>query len=138
MKKLFAISLISSIFGLTLIYFSAISIRPIKIELNEINFDLIGKSVRTSGFIIDSYYSRKGNLFLLISDKNNRTKIQVPLFSNFLKYLNYSVRDFKIGRKIFVSGTVSEYRGILQIIPRKIKDVMLEWLKSFSVWLEFL
>ena len=138
MKKLFAISLISSIFGLTLIYFSAISIRPIKIELNEINFDLIGKSVRTSGFIIDSYYSRKGNLFLLISDKNNRTKIQVPLFSNFLKYLNYSVRDFKIGRKILVSGTVSEYRGILQIIPRKIKDVMLEWLKSFSVWLEFL
>ena len=126
MKKLFAISLISSIFGLTLIYFSAISIRPIKIELNEINFDLIGKSVRTSGFIIDSYYSRKGNLFLLISDKNNRTKIQVPLFSNFLKYLNYSVRDFKIGRKILVSGTVSEYRGILQIIPRKIKDVMLE------------
>ena len=63
-------------------------------------------------------------MFLVISD--DESDIQVPIFSsmmNDLKKENITESDFKIDEIISVTGLVDEYRGQLQILPRKTSDI---------------
>jgi DNA/RNA endonuclease YhcR with UshA esterase domain len=64
---------------------------------------------------------------ILVTISDNKSQIQVPLFSNFLKSLSekLDLNQLKVGRKISVVGTVDEYMGDLQIIPRKPEDIKL-------------
>lgn len=113
---------IFSLFGLILIYIAATSIKPIELSISEINFQHIGKTVKTSGNISHKSHHPAGHLFLTISDNNE--KIQVSLFSNLVsKFDDSEIKNFRKGRKIVVTGLVDEFRGRLQIIPRKTKDI---------------
>jgi DNA/RNA endonuclease YhcR with UshA esterase domain len=123
-NKLILICLFSSILGLVLIYFSALSIQPSTIKLNEIDSRSIGKTVRTTGYIIYKNNHPAGHIFLTIAD--NQSKIQVPLFAGFVNSLNendFPINELKKGTKILVEGLVDEYKGQLQIIPRKPSDI---------------
>ena len=118
------LSLICSFIGLVLIYFAARNLQPKEMSISEITPELIGRTVTTHGIIVYKKVHPEGHVFLTISD--NKTKIQVPLFAGYMKSLeerNLTKRDFKVGEELIVSGLVDEYRGSLQIIPRKLNDV---------------
>jgi len=115
-------SFVSSFLGLGLIYVAAINTRPVEMDIADISNDLVGKSVTTTGYIIYKRTHPEGHVFLTIS--NEETTIQVPLFSGFMKSLDgLTDDDFKIGKQITVTGMVDEYKGDLQIIPRKPDDI---------------
>ncbi|MEM5794545.1 MAG: OB-fold nucleic acid binding domain-containing protein [Candidatus Aenigmatarchaeota archaeon] len=115
-----------SILGLILIYFSALSIQPQEVKISEITFEFVGKSVRTSGKIIYANSHPSGHLFLTITD--GKKKLQVPLFSSFMEKLKERIgeEELKEGKIISVTGIVSEYKGELQIIPRKVEDIKVD------------
>jgi DNA/RNA endonuclease YhcR with UshA esterase domain len=118
------ICFITSAVGLVLIYVAAINLEPKQIELKEINPELVGRSVSTTGKIVYRKTHDAGHLFLTISDDD--TKITVPLFAgylNTLKEVGLTENDFYEGTEILVSGLVDEYQGQLQIIPRRVNDV---------------
>jgi DNA/RNA endonuclease YhcR with UshA esterase domain len=120
------ISFSTSIIGLILIYIAATNIKPVEIKITQINSDLIGRSVSTQGIIKEKELHSDGHMFLTISDGNS--DIQVPIFSSLMKDLkdeNLTEESFKINEKIFVIGLVDEYRGNLQILPRKTSDIKL-------------
>ncbi|MEM7825518.1 MAG: OB-fold nucleic acid binding domain-containing protein [Candidatus Aenigmatarchaeota archaeon] len=112
-----------SLLGLTLIYFSALKIQPEEVRISEINFEFLGRTVKTGGRIVYVNSHPSGHLFLTISDGKKR--LQVPLFSSFIERLSERIEISKLkeGRVITVTGTVSEYRGELQVIPRKLEDL---------------
>ena len=63
-------------------------------------------------------------MFLTIGD--GKSKIEVPLFAGFVNSLSdndISVEDFRKGVTISVTGLVGEYKGQMQIVPRKPNDL---------------
>ncbi len=119
--------LFTSFLGLILIYIAALNLQPVKIEVSQITSELIGRSVSISGKIVQKTPNSAGHLFLMISD--DKSKIQVPIFAslmNDLKKNNITENDFKINKLISVNGLVGEYRGQLQILPRKVSDINLK------------
>lgn len=122
MQKLTLLCLLSSIIGLLLIYYAALMLKPMRLRLDEIDLELVGRKVATTGYIIYRRNHVAGHVFLIIS--NRRAKIEVPIFSDLASKLK-NVRELKVGRKVFVSGVVDYYKGRLQIIPRKPEDVRL-------------
>jgi DNA/RNA endonuclease YhcR with UshA esterase domain len=120
------ICLLTSVVGLILIYIAAINIEPVEIKINQITTDLIGRSVSTQGIIKEKKLNPDGHMFLVISDDNS--DIQVPIFSSLMKDLkneNLTEDDFEVDKKISVTGLVDEYKGNLQILPRKTSDIKL-------------
>lgn len=120
----FWVSLFCSIIGLILIYLAALNLEAQKVEIKDIDFDMIGRFVETEGKIIYKKSHPSGHLFLTIEDEGS--KIQVPLFANVmndLKEIGFDEDDFTKGKVIRVKGIVNEYREQLQVIPRSGEDV---------------
>jgi DNA/RNA endonuclease YhcR with UshA esterase domain len=66
-------------------------------------------------------------MFLVISD--GKSDIQVPIFvslMNDLKNVNLTEGNFKVNKKISVTGLVDEYNGQLEVLPRKVSDINLK------------
>lgn len=123
-NKMIAICLLSSVVGIILIYVAAIRMQPTTIEMEEINSNFMGKVVTTEGYISYKSIHPAGHVFLTIS-KNNK-KIQIPLFAGFMEKLRESgitEKDLVNKRKVVITGTLDEYNGQLQIVPRKVEDV---------------
>jgi DNA/RNA endonuclease YhcR with UshA esterase domain len=117
MNKILIASLIISLLGISIMFYVAKTSAPSYVPLNEIDSTYIGKTISTTGKIVSINYN-KGNIFLTLYDKNS--SINVPIFSNVAKYLDINLKK---GQKISVSGIVDEYKGKLQIIPRKATDI---------------
>lgn len=123
-NKLIFICIFSSVFGLILIYLAAINIQPTSIKISQIDSKIIGKTVKTAGYITYKSNHPAGHVFLTIAD--GESKIQVPLFAGFVNNLNengISPEDFRKGARISVTGLVGEYKGQLQVVPRKSNDL---------------
>lgn len=93
-------------------------------ELGEIDSQLIGRTVKVSGYIAYKSLNPAGHVFLTVS--SDKAKIQVPLFAGLMSKMTESgLPEEKLdkGTKISVTGLVDEYRGSLQIVPRKIEDI---------------
>ena len=121
---LLILSLLISIVGLVLIYFASVNIEPKKITVSDITADMEGRRIITTGYIVEKRGHKDGHLFLTISD--NKTKIQVPLFSDFMNSLNQigiTEKDFKLNDRISVKGILENYKGSLQIVPKSLNDV---------------
>ncbi len=122
------ICLATSIAGLILIYIAAKNIQATPIPISEITFDMVGHSVRTSGFISYRSDHPNGHIFLTITDGDG-SRIQVPLFASFVRSfergntLHAKINELRRGTLIEIEGLVSEYRGQLQIVPRKPDDL---------------
>ena len=123
---LVAASAISSVLGLLLIYFASINTKPVEIQISDLSFDYVGKVATVSGSIVYKKEHPAGHIFLTLSDGQN--KIQVPIFSGLAKNLEDSdVTKEMLKPKAFitVTGTVDEFNGELQIVPRKSGDIAL-------------
>ncbi len=121
---LLILSLSVSISGLVLIYFASLNIEPQKIAIRDITADMEGRRITTAGHLTEKRIHEDGHLFLTLSD--NKTKIQVPLFSDFMSSLNQvgiTEDDFRLNDKISVRGILENYKGKLQIIPKNLNDV---------------
>jgi len=112
-----------SIAGLVSLFFVAKTSVPQTSSLGEIDSSSVGKTLSVTGKIIYKKIHPAGHIFLTISDGS--TRIDVPLFSGYLKNLEkvgITQYDLRVGTKITVTGVVEEYKGNLQIIPKKISD----------------
>ena len=121
---LLILSLSTSLIGLVLIYIASANLEPQKISISDITADLEGRRISTSGYIVAKTANPNGHLFLTISD--NKTKIEVPLFSDLMNSLEQSgitKNDFHLHGQISVQGTLENYKGNLQIVPKKPNDV---------------
>jgi DNA/RNA endonuclease YhcR with UshA esterase domain len=124
--KITYVCIISSTLGLALIYFAAIKVQPLDTELGDIDSELIGRTVRTTGHISYKSLNPAGHVFLTLSD--GRKNIEVPLFAGFVNKLAESgliENQLSKGVQLSVSGVVDEYKGSLQIVPRKVSDVQI-------------
>lgn len=121
---LMILSLFISIVGLVLIYIAAINIEPEKIAISDITGDMEGRKIIIAGYLVEKRKHEDGHVFLTISD--NKTRMQVPLFSDFMSSLNQIgiiADDFHLNDKISVRGTLENYKGRLQIVPKNLNDV---------------
>ncbi|MHC1587228.1 MAG: exodeoxyribonuclease VII large subunit [Candidatus Syntropharchaeia archaeon] len=109
--------------GLFLIYISSLLSSPRKVSIDEITNDYVGSFVKISGRITFVRNHRNGHVFLTVEE--NGRKIQVPIFSSLADQLREKgyMRMIKVGKNIIVSGFVGEYRGKLQVVPRKLEDI---------------
>lgn len=117
-------SLTSSLIGLALIYIAAINIGPQKMSISDITADMEGRKILVEGYLAGKRKHEDGHAFLTISDNNS--KIQVPLFSDFMEELNkigITENDFHLKDRIAVEGILENYKGNLQIIPKNLNDV---------------
>lgn len=122
------VCLASSIAGLVLIYIAARSIQAAPTPISEITFDMVGRSVKTTGFIAYRSDHPNGHIFLTVTDGEG-SKIQTPLFAGFVSSFERNnkqqatTNELKRGALIEVEGLVGEYRGQLQVVPRKPDDL---------------
>ena len=118
----------ASIVGLLLIYIAARNIQPTRTPINEITFDMVGRSVKTTGVISYITNHPNGHIFLTITDGDD-SRIQVPLFSGFVGSFEHNNKqhattdELRRGALIEIEGLVGEYRGQLQVVPRKPDDL---------------
>ncbi len=119
-RKLAIISIVFSVIGLSALYFLSLQRGPEKTEVSELGTDSVGKIVSVYGTIVSKQKSKSGHMFLKISDGEKKT--DVTIFSNVMKSFEDD-SEFVKGRTISVKGTVDEYKGNLQIIPRKKSDI---------------
>lgn len=123
-KTLILVCLLSSVAGLILIYLAATKIEPVPVKIEDINSELVGRSVTIKGYIAYRTNHPAGHIFLTVS--YNGTKIEVPLFAGFVDNLSqtdFPIDSLKKGVKIMVTGLVGEYKGQLQVVPRKTSDI---------------
>lgn len=114
-------SLSMSVIGLLMIYMAAKNIEPETVKIGEITGDLVGRTVATEGYIKSEKMHEDGHLFLTITD--GKRNMQVPIFSSLMQHMDAG--EFKQKARIKVTGLVDEYRGSLQVVPRKPEDIVL-------------
>jgi len=118
--------LLVSLAGLAFVYFSMKNISSEELKISNIDSSLTGKAVSIKGKIIYAKSHPSGHVFLTLADGDS--KIQVPIFSSLMDNLNdngITKYDFKKGRILKVEGIVGEYKGQLQVVPRKVADIHL-------------
>lgn len=119
--------IVSSLAGMALIYIAAVNTQAQIVPIEDIAFDMVGYSVKTSGFITYRTDHDNGHIFLTIID--DESKISVPLFSSFVSSYEQdnsqlaTTDDLRKGALIEVEGVVGEYNGQLQIVPQTADDL---------------
>ncbi|MEM5878914.1 MAG: exodeoxyribonuclease VII large subunit [Candidatus Aenigmatarchaeota archaeon] len=125
-KILLIVCILISLTGLVFIYFSALAISPSETKISKIDSSLIGKLVSTTGKISYVRAHSAGHIFLTLSDGDS--KIDVPIFSSLISKLNsngITQYDLRKGKTVRITGIVGEYKGQLQIVPRKPADIQI-------------
>jgi DNA/RNA endonuclease YhcR with UshA esterase domain len=67
-----------------------------------------------------------GHIFLTLSDGDSR--IEVPIFSSLANQLSangITKYDLRKGKIVRITGIVGEYKGQLQVVPRKASDIQI-------------
>lgn len=117
-------SIFTSLLGLVLIYVASVNIEPHRTAIGDITADMEGRKVSIAGRLIEKQEHKNGHLFLTIAD--DKAKLQVPLFADFMKGLNQigiTKDDFRLDGNISVRGVLENYKGTLQIVPKGLDDV---------------
>ena len=112
---------ICSAIGIFLIYYTSILTPPKQVEVESINQKQTGNYISTEGTIISRTMTKTGHLFLTI--QGGTGKLDVIMFSSFLKNQNVDPNKFLKGLRLGVRGVVEQYKGQLQIIPKTSSDV---------------
>ncbi|HLC39546.1 MAG TPA: OB-fold nucleic acid binding domain-containing protein [archaeon] len=122
---LLIVSIVSTIVGISLIYFAATRVESAQLAVGEITSEMVGRSVTTTGYVSSRSAHPDGHIFLTLSDED-KNRISVPLFAGFVAELrknHFNINSIQKGTYLQISGLVDEYKGQLQIVPRKISDI---------------
>ena len=101
-----------------------------KIRLKDINDNLLYHNVIVEGIVKDVRYYRNF-ISLIISDKNNKSRVKVPLN---LERIGSHIPQLNYGYKIRIKGMVSYYGGYYQILPRSDKSIRVLSKKSIPFY----
>jgi len=112
---------ICSLVGLFLIYYISNITSPKEIEIDSIKPNLVGHFISTEGIIVSRTKTKAGHLFLTL--QNGEGKIRIVLFSTFLKNEKVDPDKLTKGISLSIKGVLEEYKGELQIVPKKSSDV---------------
>lgn len=116
-QKIFRIALITSVIGLVGMLYFADAIEPREIKIKEINRGMIDQDVSLEGVVQNVKKSSTSNTYFL-ELMDGTGKITVILFENAaldLQQQNLSISNL-YGRRIRVTGKISEYKGQMEII----------------------
>jgi exonuclease VII large subunit len=115
-KALLYISIVCSVVGLVVLYYISQVIELPKTDIVEITPDDIGKNVKVCGEIVSKSVSRNKHVFLQLQDTTD--KIDVVIFNNSVEKLNAT--GLKKGENVCIIGTIDEYQGKLEVLPKQI------------------
>jgi hypothetical protein len=121
-SRLLMLSLLISTLGLGLLfYLSTIYSNPY-VKISQIDYDSVGERVTVEGEILRARNHPNGHIFLKLGDSTGN--ISIVFFSSLAEKLDMEIRGcLHQGGNIRVTGRVEEYRGSLEVIPRKGGDV---------------
>ncbi|OYT42008.1 MAG: hypothetical protein B6U78_02355 [Candidatus Aenigmarchaeota archaeon ex4484_224] len=123
------LALAFSIIGIISLFYIELNFKPKFIPLEKIKFENEGQRILTSGKIVKVYTSKKNPNFLLIVLYSKGRKIGVPIFEDLflqLKKNGISKYSFKRGKYLEVEGIVQNYKGLIEVIPKKVSDIRLK------------
>ncbi|MFH0711356.1 MAG: OB-fold nucleic acid binding domain-containing protein [Candidatus Aenigmatarchaeota archaeon] len=112
---------VCSLVGLFLIYYISDITLPKEMEIESISPDQVGNFVSTKGTIVTRTLTKTGHLFLTL--QGDERKIDVVMFSTFLTKEKVDPAKLKKGITLSINGMLEEYKGELQIVPKKAADV---------------
>ena len=116
-EKLLRIALITSLIGIVGLIIFTPSIEVKKVDISDITRAMIDEKVCIDGVITDiAESSSKTNYFLTLGD--GESQIPLIIFEKQMAEIqsrNMDIEDFK-GRKVEVTGTVTEYKSDLELI----------------------
>ena len=116
------ISFIVSTFGLLLLFYVSAHLVPPLMKISDIEYDNTGSRVTIKGEITSFKFHDKGHIFLKVSDGTG--EISVVLFKDLAEKLDDGrIKNIEKGNTIEITGTVEEYQGNLEIIPKAVKDI---------------
>lgn len=102
--------------GIILLYYIVLKTELEEVPIERIDNSYLGKTIKVTGKVTSVKYSG-GHIFLTIY---NKSYINVAIFSNVANFLNESIKK---GQRITVVGVLNEYKGRLQVVPRKASDI---------------
>ena len=110
--KLLQISLVVALCGLVALFFLADSIEVAVVAIDTITDEFIGQKVAVNG-IVETVRQLDSMTLLEVSQQESVGSIAVVVFEQI---------DVSIGDSVFVSGTVEEYNGNIQIVADKVES----------------
>jgi exodeoxyribonuclease VII large subunit len=99
---------------------------PTLLPIAYVTEDSIGEIVKVTGSVERVYYHSKGHIFVTLKEDN--TSITIPIFSNVAEDLQIKIEE---GQILTVTGEVTEYKGKLEVIPRRADDIKLSQIGQF-------
>ena len=112
-ETLLNISIISSLIGIGIILFMVENLDLKVVDISSITKNQVDQRVK----IIGEINSIKNTLGLMILDvKDSTGNIDIIIF----KEENYTIKK---GEKVEIEGTVTEYKGTLELTAKRIKNV---------------
>jgi len=111
-KFLFLSSLISFIFGFSLLIYLSYSLNPQRLTPSQINENFLGNKVTVTGKVVEIMKKEKIN-YIIISDEHKNFTIVV--FPNVFEKIKNEIEESR-QKSIEVTGIISSYKGNLQII----------------------
>jgi DNA/RNA endonuclease YhcR with UshA esterase domain len=113
--QILGLSLAVSTMGLVLLFFLSGIQDPVPVSY--ISPDDIGSRVYVKGEVSNVVASAEGHVFLTLQDDSGSVK--VAIFKSVTKNV-YCLDD---GRSVALRGTVDEFRGEIEIVPAKARDI---------------
>lgn len=116
------LALLISSMGLILLFYTSARPDDSPLKISQIDYDTVGSKVAISGEVLTRRTHRDGHIFLKLGDTTGN--ISVVFFSSLAEKLDTGSREcLRQGGYIQVKGWVKEYKGALEVVPRKGRDV---------------
>jgi DNA/RNA endonuclease YhcR with UshA esterase domain len=123
-EQIFKIALLTSLFGIVGMIFTAGSITPQKVLIGDLNLGMINKVVSVEGVVEGVKKSKNGETYFIdLADGSGRINIVIFQSTAFDMEKN-NINITKLNqRRVNVVGNVAEYRGTLELIIKDAKSL---------------
>ncbi|MGM0405511.1 MAG: hypothetical protein ACQEQM_05155, partial [Thermoplasmatota archaeon] len=137
-KKLLTIAVIISLIGTASLYLYSANQDAERVEITEIDENMLGSQVETSGFISNIVTLEDRHMMELKEDEGNTT-ITAFVDNRVLSYIDEK-DEVRAGAEVFVSGRIDIYEGEMNMIVSRAGDfrIIENALSSFTVPSELL
>jgi len=123
-EKIFKIALLTSLFGIVGMIFTAGFISPQKVQIEDLNLGMIDKEVSVEGVVQGVKKSKNGETYFIdLTDGSGRLNLVIFQSTAFDMEKN-NINITKLNqRRVNVVGNVVEYHGTLELILKDAKSL---------------
>ncbi len=126
--NLLKLSFLVSTLGLGILFYVSINYEESVGSISQLDYDAVGNRAAITGEVLSMSTTKDGHVFLKVGDSSGW--IRVVLFDSYVTKLGEDqLNCLRTGGFLWVRGIVEEYRGSLEVVPRKEGD--LRCLKSY-------